>query len=132
MRQLEQVFPLWGLRVRFAPVKLGSQMFLSSQQLCQDGQLTDTSGPSQPHTVVGRNACTETDVLRAVAGSVMHETLRLTVTCPVEEAGGVKQSGVDLTRSPVLQGPTHVHTHMFRPQPGAQPVGAHVRFPSAV
>lgn len=132
MRQLEQIFPLWSLPVDFAPVELGSQMFACSQQLCQDGQLTDTADPSHFHTVVGGNACTKADKLRTATGSATLEAPSLTVTCPVEEARGVEQSGVDLTRPPVHQLPTHIHTHVFRPQPGAQPIGAHVQFPSAV
>lgn len=83
MRQLEQIFPLWSLLVCFAAVKLSFQMFASSQHFCQGGQLTDTPGPSHLHTGVGRNACTKADALRAAMGSVMHEALRLTVTCPV-------------------------------------------------
>lgn len=59
MRQLEQIFPLWSLLVRLAPVKLGPQMFASSQHLCQKGQLSDTPGPPQVHAAVGWNACTE-------------------------------------------------------------------------
>lgn len=54
------------------------------------------------------------------------------ITCRVEEAGGVKQSGVDLARPPVPHLPAHVHAQMFRPKPEAQPVGAPVGFPSGV
>lgn len=63
MGQLEQIFPLWSLLDRSAPVELGSYMFASSQHLCQDGQLTDPLGPPQFHAVVGRNACTEAQAL---------------------------------------------------------------------
>lgn len=83
MRHIEQILPLWGLLVHFVPVKLGSQMFASSQQFCQDGELSGAPGPTQFHTVVGRNACTKADVLRAATGSGMHKAPGLIVTCPV-------------------------------------------------
>lgn len=58
MGQLEQKLPQRGLPVGLAPVELGSQVFASSQQLCQDGDLTDPAEPSHLHAVVGGNACT--------------------------------------------------------------------------
>lgn len=83
MRQIEQIFPLWNLLLRFAPVKLGSQMFASSQQFPQDGELAGAPGPSHFRAIVGRNACTKADVVRAAPGSGMHEAPALRVTCPV-------------------------------------------------
>lgn len=44
----------------------------------------------------------------------------------------MEQSGVDLARPPVHQPATHIHTHVFRAQPGAQPIGARVQPPAAV
>lgn len=57
MRQLEQTLPQWSLALGSAPAELGSQVFASSQQLCQDGDLTDPAEPPRLHAVVGGNAC---------------------------------------------------------------------------
>lgn len=68
MRQLEQILPQWSLPVGFSPVELGSQMFASSKQLCQDGGLTDPAEPPHLHAVVGGNACTRAEELRSRDG----------------------------------------------------------------